>query len=152
MLKYLSLFLLALPCLAASPDAAIRPTGLVLNETIALEAGAKLEVPLYLSRRGDYYAEIVLENAGPGGRPELVSFGADVEISRLDRVVLSRAVETELGRERPAATLFWFTIDREIPLKKPLTLSMQIKPDIQSAPGNSLRVQIKKRPQRIKWR
>lgn len=138
------LFLMSLaPPLAA--DAALRPDSLVLNQTLALSRGASLEVPLYLTRRGDYFAEVILE--APDGRPRSdgVDIDLDVSITRREEALFERAVRTELGSGRPIATLFWLTSDREVPIKTPLTLALNINDVASAAPDDVLRIQIRRK-------
>ncbi|MEQ8663702.1 MAG: hypothetical protein RLW62_23030, partial [Gammaproteobacteria bacterium] len=52
--------LVALLSGCAGGDPAVRPNHLVLNEDLVLAAGASGSWPLYLTRRGDYYAEVTL--------------------------------------------------------------------------------------------
>ena len=140
----LLLFDAAVPVDVAA-DAAIRPDGLVFNQAIPLAAGRVGAMPLYLTRRGEYYAQAVLEAADGGERTASVQFDLDIEIARREDVVFSRSLATELGRERPVATLFWITSDRELPLKTPLGLAINMNNVQSAASGDMLRIQIRRK-------
>lgn len=128
-----------------SADAAMRPDGLVFNQVIPLAEGRVAALPLYLTRRGEYYAQAVLEAADGGERSASVRFDLEVEIARREDVVFSRSVMTELGNERPVATLFWITSDREVPLKTPLEVAINMALVSPAAVGDTLRLQIRRK-------
>jgi hypothetical protein len=125
---------------AANP--ALRPDGLVFDAVVA--ADGSLTAPLYLTRRGEYFAELILERDAAGVRPEQVDFGGGVRVLRRDEVVFTHVFSTELGAGRPAATLFRVTSDRELPLKTPLTLVLD--GERTPPPGALLRLQVRLKP------
>lgn len=143
-MKRLLFLLLLLPLLpATAADPAIRPNSLIFNQTYPLVAGEVTLQPLYLTRRGDYYAQAILERGEDGERSGSVPLDLNIQIDRNNNVVFERAVTTELGVDRPVATLFWLTSDRELPLKTPLTLALRVDDVPPAAAGETVRIQIK---------
>jgi hypothetical protein len=141
------LFIVLLLVFAApiSADSALRPDSLIFNTTMPLVVGEVSKLPLYVTRRGDYYVEAIFERAEGAERPLSMPFDMNIQIDRLDKVLFERDVSPVLGRDRPAATMFWFTSDREIPLKKPLTVALRIDAVPAVADGETVRIQIKRK-------
>ncbi|MCB1748125.1 MAG: hypothetical protein H6977_05705 [Gammaproteobacteria bacterium] len=135
------LVLLLLPTLA-SANPALRPDGLVFDAVVAPDG--RLSAPLYLTRRGEYFAELLLERDAAGRRPADLPFAGEVRVLRREKPVFTRDFSTDLGADQPAATLFRVTTDRELPLKTPLTLVL----DGAGAPpaGATLRLQVRLKP------
>ncbi|MGR8918972.1 MAG: hypothetical protein ACU85V_05085 [Gammaproteobacteria bacterium] len=132
-------------CCAASADAAIRPNSLIFNETVPLIDGEFAQLPLYFTRRGDYYVEAILERKDGKERPRAVGFDLTVSIARRDEALFERRLATELGRSRPAATLFWLTTDREVPLKTPLIIAVRVESADPAAADEVLRLQVRRK-------
>ena len=147
------IILLSLTFAASSgADSAIRPDSLIFNATMPLVAGEVSKLPFYVTRRGDYYVEAILERAQGTERPLSMPFDINIQVSRLDNVLFERDVSAVLGRDRPIATMFWFTSDREVPLKKPLTLALRIDAVATAADGETVRIQIKRKLNRGRFR
>ncbi|MGE0482698.1 MAG: hypothetical protein AB7Q81_01015 [Gammaproteobacteria bacterium] len=134
--------LLALLSTAAGANPALRPDGLVFDAVVA--ADGNISAPLYLTRRGEYFAELLLERDAAGRRPAELPFAGAVRVLRHDEPVFTRGFSTELGADQPTATLFRITTDRELPLKTPLTLVL----DGATTPpaGATLRLQLRLKP------
>lgn len=145
MYRALLLSLLLLPQLVLS-DAAIRPNGLILNETFLIEPGKSIDMPLYLTRRGEYYAELILEREDGQTRTTQLDLELLINISNSHKTLFERELATSLGRDRPVASLFWLTSDREIPIKQRLTLAVTLDQVEPAAVGETLRLQIRKKP------
>lgn len=145
-MRYLPLLLsLVFSSAALAADAAIRPNGLIFNQTYPLVVGEATKLPLYLTRRGEYYAEIILERPEAGQPRDRVGFDINVQIDRNEKVLFERALSTKLDNERPIATLFWLTSDREVPIKTPLTLALEISGVDEGVGDETVRVQIKRK-------
>lgn len=132
---------------ARAADPALRPDGLILNEILPLEPGATATWPLYLSRRGDYYVEILREQADGTSGTALPARTLTLELRIVDgeRTLVQRRIDTRLEPARPLATLLWFTSDREVPLKRGVDLSLAFSGH--PAAGNErLRVQVRRKP------
>lgn len=145
LLALLSAVLLLLPAAPAWSDAAVRPNGIILNETVSLAPGGTSALPLYLTRRGEYYAQAILE-AGPDGRRRDVALDLTLSVVRNEEVIYERSVRTSLGSEQPVGTLFWVTSDRELPIKTPLTLSLSVDAVNPAAANETIRIQVKRKP------
>lgn len=136
---------LAHASLAADP--ALRPDGLILNEVLSLQPGASATWPLYLTRRGDYYVEVVREH-GDGSRGTSLPARAltlELLIADGERTLVQRSIDTRLDPERPLATLLWFTSDREVPLKRSVDFTLAFTGSA-VASDEQLRVQVKRKP------
>ena len=137
-------------------DPAIRPNSLVFNQIVTLNQGeAPFVAPLYLSRRGEYFAEVYLEHTN-GERVELPAAGLSlqVDIRKGERSLFQRDVNMQLGTERPISTLFRFTSDREIPLRKQVQVYVSVSGELTqttAAGAHQLRLQIKRKPNRVRW-
>jgi hypothetical protein len=113
-----------------------RPHAIVFNHTIPLAAEPEVSLPLYLSRRGLYFAEVFFERA-PGdhgwtGDPVNISYSID--IFRRGELLFSRAFDHAVTPDQRAATLFRINADRELPLKTNLDLVVRFG---ESAPAAS---------------
>lgn len=140
--------LLCVLCTAAGAepaDPAVRPNGLIFNETVPLADGVVSELPLYLTRRGEYYAQAILEPGASGARPD-VDLALDIRIARRDDIVFERRVNAVLGAGQPVSTLFWVTSDRELPIKTPLMVSLRVDGAGPASGEQALRIQIKRKP------
>lgn len=144
-MRVLAAVLLALVAPAVLADAAVRPNSLIFNEVVTLAEGHTATLPLYLTRRGEYFAEAILERNGAGERVAL-SLDLNVRIARRDEVLFERDVTAALGADRPAATLFYLTSDREVPIKTPLEIALRIDELSPLAGEESLRIQIRRKP------
>jgi len=153
-------------------DPALRPDGLILNETLQLAPGAVATWPLYLTRRGEYYVEILRERAPDApalpraplalelavslrrGERELLAreFATTLELAvslrRGERELLAREFATTLDPGRPQATLLWFTSDREVPLKRTVDFTLALAVG-EPRPAERLRVQVRRKAQLI---
>ncbi|MER3394076.1 MAG: hypothetical protein RIA38_03820 [Microcella pacifica] len=137
------LLLAGLLAACAGGDPAVRPNHLVLNEALDLAPNASASWPLYLTRRGDYYAEVTL--TPPAGQPRRApgELRLGLAIADDDASLLERTRELALDAERPAATLAWFTSDREVPLKEAVTLRLDVLALADTTePPQQLRVQV----------
>ncbi len=125
----------------AAGDTAVRPNGLVFNHVLPLADGEPAELPLYLTRRGEYYAEAIVEPAGavPGPR-----FDLGVTIARREQPLFERDLAVRFDGSEPATTLFWLTADREVPIKTPLTLTLA--PAAVPPASGAVRIQIRRKP------
>lgn len=132
---------------ADANDPAIRPNSLIFNQTFPLTSGHVVELPLYLTRRGEYYAQAILERADGTERPLAVNFDLNVQIDRDEKLLFERSLTTQLGRERPVATLFWITSDREVPIKTPLTMALGFS-EVQADDGEIVRIQVRRKHNR----
>ena len=130
-------------------DPALRPNALVLSETLVAGTDSRATWPLYLTRRGEYYVELMLERPAGGERPKARTFDAELVIRGRGRELLRRRLETELGRDRPVATLAWFTSDREVPIKTGVELELALSEA--DGPPDRLRIQVRRRPNRPRW-
>ncbi len=146
MLRIVMLLLIIESAVAADPDPALRPDSLIFSHVYPLGMAAAEAQPLYLTRRGEYYAEIILERAEGSERPLAVDVDVTLDISLRDRRLFERALETTLGRARPAATLFWLSSDREVPIKTPLTMNVMVAASGDAQPsGERVRIQIRRK-------
>ncbi len=101
-----------------------RPNSIVFNHTIAFAAEREVTLPLYLTRRGQYFAEVFFERVphDRGGPLETVNVSYSIDIFRRGELLFTRAFDHAVTPNQRAATLFRINTDRELPLKKNLDL------------------------------
>lgn len=134
--------------LAAADDSAVRPDSLLLNETVPLGDGfSSLTWPLYLGRPGEYFIEVILEDGGDAS-PASLEAVIQTTITRRDEVIVDRYNTVALGPARPMATLFWFTADREVPLRDEVAFTLAVEPS-QATAARRLRIQVRLKPNLI---
>lgn len=134
-------------CTAGDP--AVRPNHLVLNESLALEPGAQASWPLYLTRRGEYYVEVTLASPDAQASGPIDPLRLALEVVDGEAVLLERERSVALAASRPAATLAWFSSDREVPLKDRVTLRLAVADMPPAAAASSrLLVQVRRKVNR----
>jgi hypothetical protein len=127
-----------------------RPDSIVFNHTISLLGDPEVTLPLYLSRRGSYYAEVYFERSSPAqaSPSRSADLSYTIEVSRRGKVLFTRAFTHHLTPETRSATLFRVNTDRELPLRKKLDVVVRF--DHVSAQTltviEALTFQIKKKP------
>ena len=101
-----------------------RPNSIVFNHTIPFAAEPEVSLPLYLTRRGQYYAEVFFERAphDRGGPIETVNVSYSIDVFRRGELLFTRAFDHAVTPNQRAATLFRINTDRELPLKTNLDL------------------------------
>ncbi|MCZ6666660.1 MAG: hypothetical protein O7B81_15280 [Gammaproteobacteria bacterium] len=101
-----------------------RPNSIVFNHTVAFAAEPEVTLPLYLTRRGQYFAEVYFERAphDRGGSLETVNVSYSIDVFRRGELLFTRAFDHAVTPNQRAATLFRINTDRELPLKTNLDL------------------------------
>lgn len=136
-----------LSCTAGDP--AVRPNHLVLNESLALEPGAQASWPLYLTRRGEYYVEVTLAAPAAQASHPLDRLRLSLVVADGETVLFERERRVALTATRPAATLAWFSSDREVPLKDRVTMRLAVADMPPTATASSpLLVQVRRKVNR----
>ena len=101
-----------------------RPDSTIFNHTIPFAQGATVTLPLYISRRGYYFAEVFFERA-----EQLAAGAVDVrftmDVLRDGKLLLTKGFDQPVAPDKRAATLFRITSDRELPLKKKLVVVLR---------------------------
>lgn len=127
-----------------------RPDSIVFNHTISLLGDPEVTLPLYLTRRGLYYAEVYFERSSPAhassSRSAEISY--TIEVLRGGRILFTRAFTHHLTPETRSAMLFRVNTDRELPLRKKLDVVVRfehVSPETRSV-IKALTLQIKKIP------
>ncbi|MEM7541301.1 MAG: hypothetical protein AAF384_06885 [Pseudomonadota bacterium] len=130
--------LLTLLC-SLAVNAATRPNDLIFDEPVF---DAKENRALYISSPGLYYAQLVV-NRGVGDLANADrSYALEIEIYRGDKLLMSRGFHNfELPGDLNKI-LFRFTTDRELPLRKHLSVAIRVKDHLQSTAKPDLRLQI----------
>lgn len=116
--------LLAFSSSAFAVEGPTRPDSTIFNHTIPFARESTVTLPLYISRRGSYFAEVFFE------RPEQMS-GSSVDVRftfdvlREGEVLYTKRFDQPVAPDKRAVTLFRITSDRELPLKKKLEVVLR---------------------------
>ena len=101
-----------------------RPDSTIFNHTIPFAEELTVTLPLYISRRGSYFAEVFFVRA-----ESLAAGAVDVrftmDVLRDGKLLYSKGFDQPVAPDKRAATLFRITSDRELPLKKKLEVVLR---------------------------
>lgn len=121
----------------------------VLNEVIAPAADPELQFPLYLSKRGAYYAELIREPpAGDGSAATPAAAAADlaftIQILREGEVLFSQDYRRRVSPDFAGETLFWLDVPSDLPQRRDLNVIVRFDPASagRDQPTPGLRLQI----------
>lgn len=96
-----------------------RPDSTIFNHTLPFAQASTVTLPLYISRRGSYFAEVFFER-GEQVAAGVVDVRFTMDVLRDGKLVYSKGFDQPVAPGKRGAASFRMTSDRELPLKKKL--------------------------------